>query len=505
MVKRLHEVERYPGRDRRGIPSPPMQERSFPMKKMLSLMLAVLMVLSLGMSRPVLAAEEETPKILLAGAAERDITPTPEMFPIRGVACTLVGVIEPMKLRVIALSNGEEEEKSLILSFDTGKGPYPMVVLPKLCEHTGVKEENVFWSTTHAHAVPEIRQDIFAEDTTQAKWGNYVIDQLLDAADEAIAAMEPCEVGIGYTDCYINVNRNAAFKDEEGNPVRNEGYNPYGPSDKTLAVVEFRSTQDQHPVAFIINYAVHNVVMFANQFFAPEYEGINYQPEEKYSDEGVAGVHSDIAGLVTRYMESRFEGAPALWMSGAAGDQNPLLRNNLQVPAEDGQYSEINIAGASTEICEFFALEQFADCLTAIENIPAFDAAAKISHNYGGSFLPGREPREGEELNRYANIEKWGDDVPVFLNITQIGDIALCGFAGEMFNSVGTHMIQESIVKNTLFVNHCWTHEKESCNYFCDDFSLLNGGPKTEQAFYRPGYINAVMTELMNSLLDEIN
>ena len=119
--------------------------------------------------------------------------------------------------------------------------------------------------------------------------------------------------------------------------------------------------------------------------------------------------------------------------------------------------------------------------------------------------MPSCDPIEGVELRLHNSIQEWGQDVPVFLNIMQIGDIAMCGFPGEMFNAVGKYVIDHSPVENTLFVNHCWTREGENGNYYADDFTLENGGPKAEQSFHRPGYINDTMSELANRLLEEIS
>src|SRR4029077_1675899 len=103
------------------------------------------------------------------------------------------------------------------------------------------------------------------------------------------------------------------------------GYNENGPSDKTLHVLRFEDLAGK-PIAFLVNYAVHAVVM------GPD----NYQ------------ITGDLAGATSRFVEQHYlgkdkprsdggprlrlrpeerssdDGPVAVWTSGAAGDQNPV-------------------------------------------------------------------------------------------------------------------------------------------------------------------------------------
>ena len=100
-------------------------------KTLISKILAVVMTISLLVTYipTVLAfAAEGSGSVagLKVGASVRDITPTADMLPIHSgnarMGLRLVGVIEGLNLRVIALQNGGSPI-SLILSVETGKGP----------------------------------------------------------------------------------------------------------------------------------------------------------------------------------------------------------------------------------------------------------------------------------------------------------------------------------------------------------------------------------------------
>lgn len=79
----------------------------------------------------------------------------------------------------------------------------------------------------------------------------------------------------------MNVNRRE-YSSETGWWL---GYNPEGPSDKTVTVVRFEALSGK-PIALLINYAVHAVVM----------GGENDQ------------ISGDLAGATSRYVESYHRG-----------------------------------------------------------------------------------------------------------------------------------------------------------------------------------------------------
>ncbi|MCD8022304.1 MAG: hypothetical protein LUF30_04790 [Lachnospiraceae bacterium] len=463
------------------------------------------------------ASAEEAATGLKVGAAIRDITPTDDMLPIHSgnarMGLRIVGVIEGLNLRVIAAQN-DDGPISLIIAVETGKGPYAPQFIKWLSEATGVAEENIFWSATHSHAAPEITdadwetmEDQYNDETGKNEgryenlrlWGYLVKDQLIDAANEAIANMQEAEVGIGYSESYINVNRTTKYTDAStGEVTYGEGVNGAGPVDRTLAVIEFRARESQEPIAFIINYAMHGTAMYGNLYFLPEYADVNgFTEDEIHRDDTLMdddeiennsiGIHPDIMGVVSDYVEAANPGAVALWMSGAAGNTNPIFRNNMiYADPETGLKTESNVPGADVEAVNYYAAVQFVDVKDAIAAIPSFSSDVPITHAWGGTELP--------------NAEEGGDPVNMYLSVMRMGDITLVGCPNEIYRGIGQEIINNSPCENTLVVNHCWTHEEESTGYCPDDYSLENGSDK--RASYSVG-IDAAMSELANELYEE--
>ena len=112
------------------------------------------------------------------------------------------------------------------------------------------------------------------------------------------------------------------------------------------------------PIAFIVNYAVHGVVMYANHYVVNE--------DGTYG----VGVSADLPGYVSTSIENSYDGAVALWISGAAGDQNPIIGNEYFVPdTTTGEKQTKYFSKSAVEILEYLGSVQYADVLRANENI----------------------------------------------------------------------------------------------------------------------------------------
>ena len=414
---------------------------------------------------------------LRVGAAVRDITPTVEngMLPISAVGRTTAeGVIDPLHTRVIALSDGEST--ALIVSNETGKGPYGPLYAQELADHTGVPVEHIFYTATHAHATPEITNEIdmsyitFDEDDPEVdnvqKWGRLVYDRLMDAADEALANMQTVTVGIGYTDCYVNVNRNARYTNADGTYYWAQGYGFDGFSDKTLAAIRFTSVETGEPVAFIVNYAVHGVMMYANKVL-----------------DGATGISSDLGGFVCNALESRNEGAVAMFLMGAAGDQNPLFGNEFFTPSIETGEKETTTQG-SIEVLNWLGKLMYFDTVEAINSIGPETADADLGFSVGSTAIPASD----------------GGDYEISLQVLRIGSIALVGFPGEMFNEIGVNALEASPMDNTLWVNLVWNRPVNSTGYHSTDIITIEGG-QGRNSGYLPGYIMDATAGLTRDLV----
>ncbi|MDR1157274.1 MAG: hypothetical protein LBK75_03065 [Oscillospiraceae bacterium] len=507
---------------------------------------------------------QEKSTVLKVGAGMKDITPTADMYPITwggvgGRGYAFIGAAERIYVRVIAMQN-DDGPIYLMVSFDTGKGPYVPDMMDAVAAETGVAVEHIFWSTTHTHSVPEnkaenwsnslaltIREDTVANNLgdrsnqNNSRWAKLCQKQLVGAARDAIAGMAEAEVGMAVTQSNINVNRDTKFTTLAGtNSETAEGFNGQGPSDKTLTTLEFRSKDTKEPIAFIVHYAMHNVLLYANDYFNPGYEGINYtvnaapitrgdyghddvddivpgSPAElnvaycetyeyvenaTVADGGIvvgnAAVHPDIGGQVSQYVEYNHPGAVALWLSGAAGDQNPVLRNCMNYPApydmevglkafKAGAPVELTMKGGLLQACTYYASIQYVDVKRALTSIEEYQSGMPISRAYGTTDVPNKDGATSTVM---------------YLTVLRLGDITFAGSPGELYNGIGVAMRDNAKAPNVLVVNHCWPYETNSGqSYFPDDVAQNNNSYR--KANYQIGVINDYMTALVDQLYQE--
>src|SRR5206468_4656372 len=120
-----------------------------------------------------------------------------------------------------------------------------------------------------------------------------VADAIVEAATIARSRLAAARVGYGTTSVDLSVNRDLFNRRLEW---RQEP-NPNGPSDKTLAVVEFLGA-DSVPIAVYMNYAMHPINFYLS---------------------GV--ISADFPGETSRYIEELFDDRTiAVFSQGASGD-----------------------------------------------------------------------------------------------------------------------------------------------------------------------------------------
>jgi hypothetical protein len=415
------------------------------------------------------------------GASVKDITPTADMFPLtRRPAVTMMGqILDPLHVRVIALSSGASTV--LMVSTETGRGPYGPQFAQAVADRAHVPIEAVFLSATHSHAAPEITSRIdlvfdpaASTTTTLQKWGKLVMDQMMAATDEALANMQPASVGIAYSKSYVNVNRGLLYNqvnaDGTVSKVGNFGYNAEGASDKTEAGIRFNDASGK-PIAFIVNYAVHGTVMHANTI-----------------DGGSTAISADIPGMISGYLEANNPGSVAMWLSGAAGDQNPIVQNDVySADPATGEFREAFTG--NYDLLSYLARANFVDTQKALSKITSYKSNVAVSYAFRTEYIP--------------SIATGLKDYPVTLQMIRIGDIVFAGSSGELFTQLGIDMKKASPLKNTLVVNHVWQKSYQQVGYHPDDASIAAGTGNANTAKYKPGYLKQSLVKMMKAEINE--
>lgn len=392
---------------------------------------------------------------LQVGAAKVDITPAPDAaLPMGGYAGRTEGfqrIHDHIYTRAIVISDGTHV--AALLAWELVGMPTHVweELTQRVAKELEIPPDNVIFAAVHDHSAPTLA-GMFGRPPSAGGAGtsnpafkppsaatiaytSKVENDAFTAVRQAKANLQPAQFGFGTGRAYVNVNRREYFPDKGWWWL---GYNPDGPSDKTLAVVKFTDLSGK-PIAFLINYPVHAVVMGSDNM----------------------AVTGDLAGATSRYIEDYYQGKiatrsdsgwelnvggkedaggtgpVAIWTSGAAGDQNPMTMDR----GEDFTM----VDGIGKILGE--------ESVRVAKNIQVLTSQASIYTGQkvitceGRRLTPGPRPR--------ANYT-WEDADPVNirLSLIRINDVALTGVSGEVFTRIYMHLRTDSPLNATVMITH---------------------------------------------------
>jgi hypothetical protein len=370
---------------------------------------------------------------LRVGAAKVDITPAPGDLPE-----LYRGIHDRVYARAIVIES--DGIRAALVTLDVGAIPTPLwqTVSSRAESELAIDKEHLLLTATHTHSVPRQQSDAFP-------------DLVIQAIREAMADLQPARMAWGTGESTININRTMINPDTG---LWDEGPNYDGPSDKTVAVVNF-ATLAGEPIAVYYNYAVHGV--------------ISGQLDE---------VSGDIPGAASRYIEEALgEDVVAVWSLGAAGDQNPIFFQQTydlrQIRIDDYAARGEDISNAMLPggmgldrnnpdvVMLMNQQRQMLDTMGQMlgeEVLHVMRAglerplmSAVIRGRQATVTCPGRlrtdSGREG-----YPGTYVPGDDVTILLSMLRIGDVYLGGVNAEIFNLIAQRLKHESVHKHTMMV-----------------------------------------------------
>ena len=255
---------------------------------------------------------------------------------------------------------------------------------------------------------------------------------ILTAVIQAKAKLQPAKVGIGNGKAYVNINRNE---------LTSQGYklgnNPDGPSDKTVWVLRFETTSGE-PIAVLMNYAVHAVVM---------------GPENRQ-------LTGDLPGAAARFVESRYQDkVVALWTMGAAGDQNPVYMTWDTTYTNKTTEPGFSLVDTLGQMVGEEVVRVANGIKTTSAQVRLYAAEQTVS-------CPGQK-LDPEARKRGVNVLLDADPVKFHLGLLMINDIALATVSGEVYTNIYWHLKKDSPYTSTIMV----TLGNGRIGYILDDAS----------------------------------
>ncbi len=266
----------------------------------------------------------------------------------------------------------------------------------------GLPPTRVFTACTHVHSGPDTLD--FAKPSTAADGGcraDYLarlVDWSVQAAVEAKAGVEECQLRYNFTDADGNMNRRFNF------PDRRAAYIPdnkqlIGQSreyvDRELGIIALRrkGTANRYQ-AIITNYTCHPLCVGNSSDL----------------------ISADFPGALRRTVEATFAGSRCLTTTGAAGDNHPLMPESGFASAEE----------MGTRLGRLAIMR-------AYDSVPADDQRLRLAHVEVALALRDAETAamQPEQAARSRPLAGERRDTLSEISLLGLGPVLLAGFPGE--------------------------------------------------------------------------
>jgi hypothetical protein len=387
---------------------------------------------------------------LRVGAARVSVTPPTEAFPylpsetpslnLAPSERRFSGVHDEIYARALILDDGRRRAALIVL--EVTAVPNAEALAKRVARQLGIPEAYVMLAATHTHSVPLFSYSGANPSAREAREIERLKDGALAAARQASSVLQPARVVFGRGEAWVNVNNG-----EQIGSVA--GYDPNGPSDKTLDVVRFE-TRAGAPIALLVNYASHAEVMFRSVTLDQGYE-----------------VSGDLPGAVSRILESAPGAAPiVVFSAGAEADQLSLFKS-LQ---PRGRLPGADEGAAGWSVLDVQARRLADSVLAVTATLPTGVSEANIHAAKGAAICPGQQLRIDPHTGAVSSEAKPPVNIP--LSVIQVNDIALAGVGGDVATAIGQQFKAVSPITHSILISMAGT----SIGYVFPDASYVHPG-----------------------------
>jgi neutral ceramidase len=430
------------------------------------------LVLAAALAANVLAsaavsAEKNLKDTFKAGVSKVDISPSDltNLNPFGGGSFTAVH--DPIFARALVLSEGAETVAFVSLDLPEVGDMTPL--RQRIERELGIKFGHIMISATHNHSAPRIGKvspGALAQNggPESMRYSDVVFDKVIAAIKAAKDSAQPARFGFGKGDVNVNVNRDQ-YTPGKGWGM---GYDPDGPSDKTVWVLKFETLSGQ-PIAVLFDYAVHSNVTL-----------------------GIKEISGDLAGAAERYVEqNNGDGAVALFSMGPAGDQAPRVfhggqRADLQRD-RDLAYQASDAQGVMLG----------AEVIRVTKQIDASASEVRIKAAQR-EVVCATKPGVGQ-MATMTQVQS--PTVTLRLSLIMLDQVAIAGVSGEVVTNIYRHLQKETPLADTILA----TIVNDRVGYLVDDAAYdrpifeVNGSPAARGCAEK-----AIVDGLVGMIRDEL-
>jgi neutral ceramidase len=255
-----------------------------------------------------------------AGAARVVITP-PIGVPLSGYFAaegrkeTAREVHDDLYARALVLNDGERTI-AIVTTDLIGLGDEELAAVREVVQRdAGIAPEHLVLACTHTHSGPIVHPFPHSDLVPGQADEHYfrLLPRLIGSAvTMAVRRQLPALVGAGSGTCFININRREILPDGTLRGLPFLGRNPNGITDREVGVLRVDDAENGRPLAVLLSYACHPVVL-----------GPNLE------------ISADYVGYAVNFIEHALgAGTVALFANGAQGDMNSIVHPGTYADAE---------------------------------------------------------------------------------------------------------------------------------------------------------------------------
>jgi len=426
-------------------------------------------ILVLGMGL-VPSSESHAGSPLRVGAAKINITPS-AAIPLAGFYVRqgpFKGVHDNLYARAVVFESEGVEAVIITVDICELSEHFWNDVTDRIAKKHPIPKDHILLNSSHTHGGPALYEppdprvpsaswlEENPYENLQKQYTEELKKKIVEVISEARNKFVPARIGFGSGSSSIGINRRALT-------VQGDvwlGVNPDGPTDPEVPVVRIDS-EDGKTLAVIFNYGCHGTSMISEQ------------------------LTGDWCGLTSQYIENKWgDGVIAPFLSGAAGDVNPIYEEKKEFDARTGGADVLAMMMGEEVI-------RVAKGITPQVTGPV-QASQHVASVPGKRYLGllGFDPKYDELALDTSPVP----DTKIRMSALKVGKVVFAGSSGEIFSEIGMDFKEKSPYQWTLFMGLCNGYS----SYILSDREISRGGYEYNASIVKSGGQTAVV----NTLLD---
>ena len=487
------------------------------MKKILSLLLAVLMLVGLcacgGSSNSgnsgnsgSSTTDGSTGGVFMAGFGVADITPT-DSVPLASYGDARdrmsTGMYSYLEARCVAIQD-EDGQLMFFLTGDVSWAPKALgtLVRQNLAKQYGIEEDYIIVSGTHTHSSVETG---LTDIPSVVKFNEKYVNGMIDAAAQAVADLKPAEVYLGSV-MTEGMNYVRRYIMDDGSL---DGDNAYG-TGTTLVSHESDADPELQIMKFVRQGGKDIVI--TNFQAHPHLEG------------KTTNISAQTVGAIRDAVEDTLDVYCLHWQ-GAAGNINTHGRLEGEVRYERSNAGNIQYG---KDMAKY--VQSVYNDLTKVETgkiqVRSVTYTAYVNHSYDdvtneaqlvvnyfqdhsagdtATYAHQFYDDEGQRINSYYHANrivanaKLGTTQDMYLVAWSFGDVGGVVLPYELFDTAGMTMKTESPFARTFIVGYSWP---SYCGYIPTEAGFANGGYESDNSTFAPGTSEGMVENYLAMLED---